>query len=296
MTTGFTPLSDTVCIEARGADAGSFLHGQLSRATVGLDSASAPLAAWLDAKGRVRAVVRVHRLPERWLLVAPREGVEALIKKLRLFVLRAAVTLEVASDLAVGALLGADAATLDRLELPRDASANRTVAHAHGARWTWIGPDYWQVLGPAAEIAGLAGSLPRAEPNAASLAAIRLGLPTITPTLAERYVAQMLNLDALGAVSFDKGCYPGQEIVARVHNLGGVKRRARRYAAGSPPPAPGTPVLAGDAAVGEVVTSAPAERGCELLALVDDAAARSPLVCGGAPLEERPLPFPLPAS
>jgi len=76
----------------------------------------------------------------------------------------------------------------------------------------------------------------------AALAEIELGIPAITPALAERFVAQMLNLDGLDAVSFDKGCYPGQEIIARIHNLGGVKRRARRYAAPVAPPALGTPV------------------------------------------------------
>jgi folate-binding protein YgfZ len=293
MTTEYSALTDSVCIEARGADAGPFLHGQLSRSVAALDPSQAPLAAWLDAKGRVRAVVRVHRLPDRWLLVAPRDGADTLLKKLRMFVLRAAVSLEVAADLAVGALVDADASTLARLWLPPNATANQTVSH-DGARWTLVGGNYWQVLGPTAEIASLAGSLPEGAPAAAALAAIRLGIPAIAPTLAERYVAQMLNLDALGALSFDKGCYPGQEIVARVHNLGGVKRRARRYAAATLPLAPGTPVSAGDIAVGEVLSSAATASGCELLALVDNAAASSALTSGGAPLEERPLPFVVP--
>jgi folate-binding Fe-S cluster repair protein YgfZ len=104
----------------------------------------------------------------------------------------------------------------------------------------------------------------------------------------------MLNLDELAAVSFDKGCYPGQEIIARVHNLGGVKRRARRYAAPAAPPAIGTPVLAAGAQVGEVVRSAAAPSGCELLAVVEHAAAGSPLTCADAPLDELPLPFEVP--
>jgi len=103
----------------------------------------------------------------------------------------------------------------------------------------------------------------------------------------------MLNLDALSAVSFDKGCYPGQEIIARVHNLGGVKRRARRYAAPAEPPALGTAVLAAGSQVGEVVRSAAARSGCELLAVVDHAAG-SPLTCAGAALTELPLPFAVP--
>jgi folate-binding protein YgfZ len=293
MTTEYCALTDSVCIEARGADAGAFLHGQLSRSIAALGASQAPLAAWLDAKGRVRALVRVHRFPDRWVLVTRGDGADALLRKLRMFVLRAAVTLDLATDLAVGALVDADASTLERLALPRDAIANQTVSH-DGARWTLVGQDYWQVLGPATELARLTGSLPPGERAAASLAAIRAGIPEIAPALSERYVAQMLNLDALGALSLDKGCYPGQEIVARVHNLGGVKRRARRYASAAPPLAPGTPVSAGDAAVGEVLSSAPTASGCELLALVDNAAAGSALASGGAPLEERPLPFSVP--
>ena len=73
--------SDRVCIEVRGADAAAFLHGQLSRAVVDLDAADAPLAGWADARGRVRALFRVCRLPERWLLVTPRDGADELAQE-----------------------------------------------------------------------------------------------------------------------------------------------------------------------------------------------------------------------
>jgi folate-binding protein YgfZ len=127
------------------------------------------------------------------------------------------------------------------------------------------------------------------------LAEIRLGLPAITPPLVDRFVAQMLNLDALGATVFDKGCYPGQEVVARVHNLGDVKRRAHRYSMTATPPAIGVAVTApGGDAVGEVVRSAPTSEGCELLAVVDHAAADGALAIGGATLRELPLPFAVP--
>ena len=93
------------------------------------------------------------------------------------------------------------------------------------------------VAGAPAALESLTAGLDDASSGEAARAEIALGIPAITPALADRFVAQMLNLDELGAVSFDKGCYPGQEIIARVHNLGGVKRRARRYAAPAPPPA-----------------------------------------------------------
>jgi tRNA-modifying protein YgfZ len=150
------------------------------------------------------------------------------------------------------------------------------------------------VLGAPAALARLAATADRAGESAAVLAEIRLGLPVIAPETTERYVAQMLNLDALGAVSFSKGCYPGQEVIARVHNLGGVKRRARRYAASGTPPPLGTAVLADARTVGEVVRSTAAESGCELLAVVEHGAAEAALTCGGAPLRELPLPFDVP--
>jgi hypothetical protein len=288
-------LTDHACIEARGRDAGPYLHSQLSQAVADLSPASAPLAGWHDAKGRVRALFRVLRLPDRWLLVAPRDGVEPLVTKLRMFVLRAAVTLSIARDVAAAAVIDADDAWLEARGLPRDTPQNGVV-ESRGARFVRVGPTYWQAFGDLAALRPLAESLAEASVAAATLAEIRLGLPEVTPSLYERFVAQMLNLDALGAVSFDKGCYPGQEIVARVHNLGGVKRRARHYAAEGPPAPIGTTIVTADGAVvGEVVRSAPNGSGSELLAVVDNAAADARLATGaGVALAARPLPFSVP--
>jgi folate-binding Fe-S cluster repair protein YgfZ len=105
----------------------------------------------------------------------------------------------------------------------------------------------------------------------------------------------MLNLDLLDAVSFDKGCYPGQEVIARVHHRGSVKRRMRRYAcAVQPPQAASTVVGAGGAEVGEVVRAAPARDGVELLAVVERAAAAHELLVSGERLRELPLPYVVP--
>ena len=287
-------LLDTVCLEARGADAEAFLHAQLSRTVADLDPTSAPLAAWADPRGRVRALLRVCRLPERWLLVTPRDGADELLKKLRMFVLRSKVTLERADDVRVAALLGDGDEWLAAHGISAaDAPPNRLVRRGD-LTLIRVGPSYWQALGAFSTRVSFTAGLEEASASGAALAEIGLGIPAITPALAERFVAQMLNLDELDAVSFDKGCYPGQEIIARVHNLGGVKRRARRYGAPAEPPAIGAPVLAAGSQVGEVVRSAPARLGCELLAVVDHAAADLPLTCAGTPLAELPLPFEVP--
>jgi folate-binding protein YgfZ len=283
-------LDDYVCLAARGPDAAGFLHAQLSRAVAELDPAYAPLAGWADARGRVRALLRVCRFPERWLLVTPREGADDLLRKLRLFVLRSKVTLERADDVGVAALLGDAGPWLAQVGVAPDTAPNRLV-RCDEVAVIRVGPSYWQLLGAPAVLNMVTTGVAATSAAAAALAEIALGIPAITPAIADRFVAQMLNLDELGAVSFDKGCYPGQEIIARVQNLGGVKRRARRYATPHGPPAPGAPVDAGSGQVGEVVRSAATDSGCELLAVVDHAAADAALTCGGAPLRELPLPF-----
>ncbi len=284
-------LTESTCVEVRGADAGKFLHAQLSQTIVPGAATSAPLAGWLDARGRVRALLRVWPLPDRWLLATPRDGVDELLKRLRMFVLRSAVTLRVADDVALAALLDATPDRLAARGLLPSAAPGSLITHGE-LHWLCVGAGYWQVLGPSAAVAALE---PAATPAAAALAEIRLGFPAITPPLVDRFVAQMLNLDALGATVFDKGCYPGQEVVARVHNLGDVKRRVHHYSTTTAPPAIGAAVIApGGDAVGEVVRSAPTGEGCELLAVVDHAAADGPLAIAGATLRELPLPFPVP--
>jgi folate-binding protein YgfZ len=288
----YAESTEYVCLEVRGGDAATFLHAQLSLAVAALDSQRAPLAGWHDARGRVRALVRVCRLPDRWWLVTPRDGAEALVKKMRMFVLRSAVTLDVAANVVVAAVLDTDTAWLARHDLPQTSPPNQVLERGE-LRLVHVGADYWQALGPATASAALGADLARTTPEAVALAEIGLGIPALTAALSERFVAQMLNLDELGAVSFGKGCYPGQEIIARVHNLGGVKRRVRRYAASAAPLPIGTPVvaLADGAAVGEVVRSAAAEQGAELLAVVDNAAADAALACSGTPLRALALPF-----
>ena len=285
------------CIEVRGADAASFLHGQLSRAVDALDGAEAPLAGWHDPRGRVRALLRVVRGADRWLLVTQSDVVPATAKRLAMFVLRAAVTVAPASDVAVAALLGGDDAWRTAQGLGDEARPNGVVSLGELA-FVRLGPTLRQVLGPRAAVDRFAAQLAHAPENDAQLAEIRLGLPAVGALVVEHFVAQMLNLDLLDAVSFDKGCYPGQEVIARVHHLGSVKRRMRRYGCEPPaPPAAGSPVVNVDGVeVGEVVRAGRADAACELLAVVDHAAASGSLAVNGARLRELPLPYQLPQS
>jgi tRNA-modifying protein YgfZ len=114
------------------------------------------------------------------------------------------------------------------------------------------------------------------------LAEIQAGIPEVYPQTSGQFVAQMLNLDKIGAVSFTKGCYPGQEIVARTHHLGRVKRRARLFRAAGAPPVPGESLA--DTA-GTVVRAAAAADHCLVMAVVADDAAGPFTLADGRPLE-----------
>jgi tRNA-modifying protein YgfZ len=297
MTPRYCSRPSYACIEARGADAATFLNGQLSRAVDSLDTALAPLAGWHDPRGRVRALLRVVRRADRWWLVTPADVAAATSKRLAMFVLRAAVKIDVAVDIGVGALLDTDDAWLAARGLPSSTPVNGVVTLGALA-CVRLGPTLWHLIGPRAAVDTFAAELPPASESDATLAEIRLGLPSIGAPVVEHFVAQMLNLDVLDAVSFDKGCYPGQEVIARVHHLGSVKRRMRLYACDAQaPPAPGTAVVTSDGQnVGEVVRAARGERRSELLAVVEHSAAGGELAVDGARLRELPPPYAVPTT
>ena len=291
------PLADMGVIEVAGAEAEAFLNAQLSCNVDSGKPLRATLAAWHDARGRVLNVLRAIWTGERWLLLAKGADIEALIRRLRMFVLRADVRLRNASDdWRAAAVLGGIDRWLERRsitlgEQPGDASMLDGAFFIRvGARFTWLVaagefPEY------------LESDCPVGRDESGAVEEIRLGLVDVTPELAGRFTAHMLNLDRLGAVAFDKGCFPGQEVIARTQNLGSVKRRVFRFSGElKHVPAVGSTLLnpSGNAA-GEVVRAATtAEKRVELLAVVRVGAALGDLTCAdevSVPLARNSLPW-----
>jgi hypothetical protein len=228
-----------------GPDALTFLQGQLSNDTRRL-AAGQMLAAYSSPQGRVLALL--HCLPHAGGIVAilPRELATPTLESMRRYVLRAKVKIEDASDVlsVYGAhgeaplrALGVDPPS-GREQVERDAivvarvgggSPGGSPADAADA----AAPRYW-LVGPAQSLASLgSGGAPTPAETARiehdwRLADIRAGLPQVYAATREAFVAQMLNLDLLDAISFDKGCYTGQEIIARTQHLGRIKRRMFR--------------------------------------------------------------------
>jgi folate-binding protein YgfZ len=286
-----------ICLE--GADAGQFLRDQLSRDVLTLDSNDAPVAAWHSATGKVKAIFRVLSLDGNWLLVTERELVDSLIADLQRFVLRDQVTIREGGDQwKASALLGKSDRWLSEHDINLGHDSGRRT-HVRELIWLRLGPDLVHVIGPASVVAALESTLPPGETNDAVLMEISLGLPWLTPALQNRFIPQMLNLDLLGALDEKKGCYPGQEIIARTQNLGTVKRRMLRYSADlHRAPEAGTAITNdADETVGEVVRAVVADGKMNLLAVTRLSSVGQILNCEAdrtVALRAEPLPYQVP--
>ena len=203
-----------------GADTLSFLQGQLSNDTQRLSEGTPLLAAYSTAQGRVLALIYLLPHSSGVVAILPREILGITMERMRKFILRAKVRIEDAADaLVVAGGLGATPQRSSRYA-ERDGIGTAPVGHDADRQW---------IIGPPQKIAAPAdaAAAKRIE-DAWRLADIRAGLPQVYAATSEAFVAQMLNLDLLDGISFTKGCYTGQEIIARTQHLGRIKRRLYR--------------------------------------------------------------------
>jgi folate-binding protein YgfZ len=226
-------ISDLGLIAVSGADAASFLHNQLTNDVEQLGNDQARLAGYCTPKGRLQATFLMWRNAESVFLQLPRELQPALQKRLSMFVMRAKATLADAGELVVlglgggaaQAALGAHFATLPAAPYDKLDSPLGTLVRVADALGT---PRYEWLMAPAAAAAvlpALRGTLALGGNQAWQLSSIHAGVPQVTAKTQEQFVPQMINFELLGGVNFKKGCYPGQEIVARSQYLGKLKRR-----------------------------------------------------------------------
>jgi folate-binding protein YgfZ len=229
----YMPLTQFGVIDASGDDAASFLHGQLTNDTQHLEAANARLSGYCSAKGRLLASFLSWRSGETIRLLVSKDVQAAVQKRLSMFVLRAKAKLTDASgELAVvglagdvrKALSGVFDAVPDGVHVKVDGPAGALirVPDALGRlRYLWVGPK----AEVEARLPVLDGKLTRASAAVWDWLDIRAGEPRITQPVMEQFVPQMVNFDVLGGVNFRKGCYPGQEVVARSQYRGTIKRR-----------------------------------------------------------------------
>lgn len=266
--------------EVSGADAAEFLHSQLSNHILDLQPGEACFATYNSPRGRVLANMLVLRRADRFLLVIAADLLEATIKRLRMFVLRSKTVFHTDSAWQVYGQSGADTgAAAAALKFAAEEGDNGliTLVLAGGNR---------MVLSPA--------PLPDADCPAAAeawqAAEILQGRPWISQPTVESCVAQMLNQHLLGGVHFKKGCYPGQEIIARAQYRGQV-RRGMAVCCSAQPVAVGSKVEADGEEVGIVINSAAHDEAFVLLAVIKHGAAGKALQAGGQALQTLKLLF-----
>ena len=284
---------DLGVLRARGADVVSFLQGQLSQDLARLQPEVSLPAGYHNPQGRVIALLRLLLLaPGDVLVLLPRELAAGVTARLSKFILRSRVRLADESAQWQVTALVRDAGAPHTSPAP--GAAEGEVVRNADAQLVCVGtqPARFLLIAPAGAQGALAAGctppdLHACDAHAWARLEIAAGVPQVFAATSEEFVAQMLNLDVLGAIAFDKGCYTGQEVIARAHYRGRVKRRMQRFAAHAGAElAPGTTGTLSDGRPFKVVQAAAVPGGgCEFLAV-------APL---GLPAPEAlPLPYALP--
>jgi len=215
---GVASLPHLGVIRVQGADAAAFIQGQLTQDFALLGPSEARLAAFCSAKGRMQAsFIGCKNAPEDILLVCSRDILAPTLKRLSMFVLRAKAKLTDASgEFALHGIAGGSGPGAP-WSLTRDGEVLRIRLYPADGQQRWL------VVAPAGSPAPAGPAL---DPAVWQWGEVRSGIATITAPIVEAFVPQMLNYESVGGVNFKKGCYPGQEVVARSQFRGTLKRRA----------------------------------------------------------------------
>ena len=224
--------SELGLILVNGDDAESFLQNQLSNDISHIDETRSQLSSYSTAKGRMLGIFQVVRISNGFILITPRTMVETLLQRLQMFVVQAKVTLADASGHFSRFALQSDIAAVtenpllaqqETVVIQNDSLISLQLSSLnHQKRYLVLclsleeAESLWNEFQQYLSVSTF---------EAWRLSQIKSGIPTIYPQTSEEFVLQMANLDLLEAVSFKKGCYPGQEIIARMHYLGKLKRR-----------------------------------------------------------------------
>ncbi|TFB43290.1 folate-binding protein YgfZ [Pseudomonas sp. F01002] len=299
----FCTLSHEGVLAVRGADASKFLQGQLTCNLNYLSDTQASLGARCTQKGRMQSSFRILLEGDGVLMAMATELLEPQLADLKKYAVfsKSKLTDESAAWVRFG-IDHDDAAMISLgLELPTDTDS---VARNDGLIAIRVSPDraeLWVAADKADLIKGkLSAVLAEGDLNQWLLGQIRAGIGQVMSSTRELFIPQMLNLQAVGGVSFKKGCYTGQEIVARMQYLGKLKRRLYRLKLDANElPEPGTPLFSPThgSSIGEVVLAARAEQNIELLAVLQAEAAEGGDIHLGAlegpALHLLDLPYPL---
>jgi len=272
--------SDLVVLNISGSEAGSFLQAQTCNDHALVDEKTAQLSGYCTPKGRLLALPIVAAGPGDsqfyWLL--PKDIAEAITKRLTMFVMRSDVTIKIEENWAVMSLAVSSDAVDESVE-------------------PWLFGSHEALTGSLADFIQTQSTQSRdvvwASAVSGILGDIEAGFPSVSASTQDTFIPQMVNLEQLDGLSFKKGCYPGQEIVARMHYLGKVKRTMQRFSSDAPDAAAaGDAVHSGDDDnAGNVVASVKTDNGTEYLAVVKTSVDPKTVEINGAGCTPVDLPY-----
>jgi len=306
-----TDLSHFSLLKFSGRDSEQFLQGQLTNDLKLLTEEQSHLTGYCSAKGRLLAIFRAFRHSDAYYLQAPTEIIESLQKRLQMFIMISEVKLEAVSDQLPSFGLMGDAATAQLQahfsKLPEEADSVIHDGDTTLIRHPGNLPRY-QIIAPIEQLKSLWDKLESeadvVNESAWSQADIMEGIPSIYQSTQETFVPQMVNLHLIGGVSFTKGCYVGQEVVARMQYLGKQKRNMylATLSADKAPQAGDSlfsPSNQSSQGAGTIVDSAGTAGQYQLLIVIQNELADKndvQLSENGPKLEIKPLPYELPGS
>jgi folate-binding protein YgfZ len=292
-------------IHFSGADAQTFLHNQLTCDVAALASGQSTYGSYCTPKGRVLATYLLWHAGEDFFMQLPSVLREPIQKQLSKYILRAKVKAEdVTGTWTMLGIAGAEASKLVQRAVGNAPQGLHEVSHTRDAMVIRFPGERCEVVAvkdtaPAIR-AALAQGTESKGPEYWDWLDIRAGVPVILPATQEAFVPQMLNLDLIGGVSLTKGCFPGQEIVARMHYRGTLKQRMYlANIAAADHPQPGDKLHSsdfGEQACGTVVNAASSpEGGHDVLAVIQIASSEKGEVHwkapGGPALKFMQLPY-----
>ena len=307
----FTPLhTELGLIHAYGVDVEKFLQGQFSNDLHALASGHGQWSSYSTAKGRMIANFYVQRDGEAFWLSLAADMADIIIERLRKF--RMMAKLEIERGEPESALFGVSGRGAGDLlghalgiAAPETGNSGVVCDDMIITRLPWADAEAFLIILPASRVEVVSARLAAAGARAGSaedwrLQAIHAGVGMISGATTEKVIPQELNLEALGGINFKKGCYPGQEIVARSHYLGKLKNQTYRIASQAPLRA-GEEIFSarmGEQSIGMVINAAPdPQGGFAALAVLRAANVGEALMAGapnGTPLGLEKLPYPLP--
>jgi tRNA-modifying protein YgfZ len=304
----FHELNGWGLLRFSGEDAESFLQAQLSCDVTVTAGGRSTYGSYCTPQGRVLATFVLWRAGADYFMQIPLVLCASLHKRLSMYILRSKVKAADASgEYALAGVSGDDALRIVSSVFGNAPASAHDTMQFERAIVIRLAPDRFAIVTPLAHkatvFAALSAASVEADANSWARLDVHAGIPWVTPATQEAFVPQMLNLDLIGAVSFSKGCYPGQEIVARAHYRGQVKQRMyRAHIAGDV--CEGDRLYStdmGDQASGTVVNVVPADAGgCDVIAVIQRSSVDAGQVhwksLDGPLLQFMPLPYSVPQS